>query len=473
MAISVLTNVLLARRLGAEQWGSLALLLMASQVLLLVAVNWTHAGFVRFGAVEFASSGAVTETLSVRLGMLWPTAGLGVLAMVLARQPLAAYLGIPPAAVWLIVIHFVAVCALSLMGALFQARGQMSRYGTCLLLDKTAMLFCVAVLPSAWTGHALPALACYAASSLSVAIWGVWVVGGRALRPAWPAPAPLRRMLIFSAPLLLTSWAGLFGTSWFDLVILKWYVPISGIGVYSLATQLAGVAQQVTVIFATLMLPEVSVMVVGGQDARIRTLMERLLPYWLLGTSVLFSLVILASRAALPFVFGPTYDGAAGVLALLMLASCSVALHNACTPLITAYGETWLLTGVAVASIVVNVTMDLLLIPRFGVGGSAAATVLTYATSTVLVVLFVQRRTGGRILRLMWLGTPVLTAYACFALLGGFWFYPVAVLSTAVNVFALVLVFRLFRAEDAAFLKGLHLRLPFGLGTGSLAGKGL
>ena len=231
-------------------------------------------------------------------------------------------------------------------------------------------------------------------------------------------------MLAFSAPLLLTSWAGVFGTSWFDLVILKQYVPMSGLGVYSLSTQLAGVAQQVTVIFATLMLPEVSVMVSGGQNARIKTLMERLLPYWLLAISMLFGLVLLLSRVVVPVVFGQTYVDAPGVLALLMLASTTLALHNACTPLVTAYGETWVLTGVAFASITVNIAMDLFLIPRYGIAGSAVATVLAYTTSTLIVGYVVQRRTGGRILRLLWLGTPVLTVYAAFSLLDGLWFYP-------------------------------------------------
>lgn len=473
MAISVGTNILLARRLGADQWGSLALLLMASQVLLLAAVNWTHAGFVRFGAVEFAAKGTVTETLSVRLGMLWPAAGLGIAMMLVARAPLAAYLGVPPAYIWLLVVHFSAVCALSLVGAIFQARQQMAHYGLSLMLDKAAMLFCVVVLPAAWTGQALPALACYALSSLSVAVWGVAVVGLRALRPVWPSRAALRQMLVFSAPLLLTSWAGYFGTNWFDLVVLKKYVAVSGIGVYSLAAQLAGVVQQITVIFATLLLPELSLMVVGGQNDRIRMLMERLLPYWLLGISVLFTVVLLASRVGVPFVFGPTFRDASPVLALLMVASAVLALHNAFTPLVTALGSTWALTGIAFVSTGVNVVGDLLLIPRFGILGSAWATVLAYVTGTALVVGFAQRRIGGRVLRLGWLCTPALTAYGCFTWFDGVRFYLAVLIAVGINVLVLVQAFRLFCAEDALFVRGLNLRLPFGLGAGARSERGV
>lgn len=473
MAIALGTNALLARRLGADQYGHLAFLLMASQVLLLVAVNWTHAGFVRFGALEFASTGAVTESLWARMAIIWPVAMLGALSMVIFRRPLAEYLGIPAVGVWLLMVHFVAVCALSIVGAVLQARNQMARYGACLFLDKAMMLVCVVLLPAAWTSTAFAALWCFAASSLSVAIWGVSVVGYRALRPLWPGRSAYRQMILFSVPLLLTSWAGLLGTNWFDLVILKQYVPMSGIGWYSLATQLAGVVQQVTVIFATLLLPELSVMVVEGQDARIRRLMERLLPYWLLGTSVMFTLVMIASPIGLPLVFGDAYRGAAPVLALLMIASCALALFNSCTSLAGAYGSTWVLTGVAFVSTAVNVVMDLLLIPRFGIVGSAFATVLSYATGAVLILLFVQRRTGGRLLRLAWLGSPAVVTYACFRLVDGLWFYPAALGLALINVLILVAAFGLFRADDAVFLKGLRLKMPFGLGAGPATGRTL
>lgn len=456
MVVALGTNALLARRLGAEQFGHLALLLMASQVLLLTAVNWSHAGFVRFGAREFASRAAVTETLWARLGIVWPVAALGLAGIVVFRQPLAAYLGIPPVAVWLLLVHFVAIAALSVVGAIFQARDQMARYGASLFLDKTAMLLCVVALPAAWTGTALNAVMCLAASSLAVSIWGVLVVGVRELRPVWPARAAYRSMLQFSLPLALTSWAGLFGTSWFDLVVLKWYVPLAGIGMYSLASQLAGVVQQITVIFATLLLPELSVMVVQGQHDRIRMMMERVLPYWLLATSVLFTLVLLGARAGLPLVFGPSYAGAAPVLALLMVASGALALFNSCTSLVGAFGSTWVLTGISVASIAVNVVGNLVLIPRFGITGSAMSTVLAYLMGGVLILAFVQYRLGGKILRLAWLGTPVLVGYVCFTVFDDVWFYPAAVGLATLNVVTLVMAFRLFRAEDAAFFRGLR-----------------
>jgi O-antigen/teichoic acid export membrane protein len=472
MAIGLAVNALLARRLGTEHYGRLALMLMASQLLLLLSVNWSHTGFVRFGSQEFASRGGVGETLWTRLGVLMPAAVLAASAVVLARQPLASYLDIPETGVWLILAHFVAASVLSIVGAVLQAGNQMARYGVCLLLDKAVVLLCLVVLPAAWIATPMRVLACYAASSLAVAAWAVSAVGLRPLQSAFPPLAAYRQMALFSVPLLLSSWAGLFGTNWFDLVILKWYVPISAIGVYSLAAQLAGVVQQVTVIFSTLLLPSLSVMVAERQDARLRMFLERLLPYWLLGTSILFSMVLLAGRVAVPLIFGEPFSGAAPVLALLMVATSALALFNACAPLIAAVGSTWVLTGICFTSAIANVLLDLILIPRFGLAGSAVATIVAYGMSAALVLGFVQKTVGGKVLRLTWLGAPVVLVCACYMVLDGAWVYPVAIVTGSLTVLALVGSFHLFRDGDAAFLRELRLALPFGLQTVSPVGRG-
>jgi len=269
-------------------------------------------------------------------------------------------------------------------------------------------------------------------------------------------------MAMFSVPVLLSSWAGFFGANWFDLVILRWYVPMSGIGVYSLATQLAGVVQQITIIFSTLVLPSLSIMVAERQDARIKAFIERLLPYWLLGTSVLAVLVLLGARVAIPFAFGPAFADAAPILALLMVATSALAIFNSCAPLVVAHGSMWHLTGVCLLSAAANVVLDLLLIPRFGAMGSAVATVLAYAISALLALVLVQKELGGRVLRLGWLCTPVLMACASFMLLGGAWFYVVAPIVASLACLALIAAFRLFRDDDAVFLKDLRLPMPFG-----------
>ncbi|MEW5982058.1 MAG: oligosaccharide flippase family protein [Acidobacteriota bacterium] len=471
MAVGLAINMLLARRLGTDGYGRLALMLMASQVLLLVAVSWTNAGFVRFASREHAARCTVAETLWARLSILVPAAAAGVLVVLAVQRPLAAYLEIPQAAVWLIVLHFSAASALSVIGAVFQASERMAHYGACLFLDKAAMLLCILLFPAAWTHNPMVVVGCYAASSLLVAMWGVSVVGLTAIRPTMATRSAYRELILFSVPLLFSTWAGFFGANWFDLAILKWYVPLSGVGVYSLGAQLAGVAQQLAIIFSTLVFPSLSVMVAEGQDVRIRTLAERLLPYWLLGTAVLFTVVIICAREGIPLMFGRAFSGTAPILALLMVATWALTLFTACAPVVAAYGSMWVLSGITLASAVANVMLDLVLIPPLGGAGSALATVLAYGLSALLVLVFLQRRIGGRLLRLGWVGAPVVVGCVSFVVLEGPWFYATAVGAAFITVAVLVGAFRLFHTDDAVFFRDLRLPLPFWRGAGLAAGR--
>ena len=452
LAVSLAINAVLTRRLGAEQFGHLALLLTASQVLALLGANWTQTALVRFGAQEFAASGTVTDAFWTRIWIVAPWLACAGAAMFAANGYLAAFLMIPAWGILIVVAHFLAAFLLLSVGSIFQARNEMRRYGLVLFLDKAVMAAALLLfVGTARVGNPLVLLGMYAASSAGVALWGLTRLG-RSVRPVPFNRVVYRQMAAFSLPLLLSSWVGLFGASWFDIFIIKRYRPLSEVGMYSLGTVLAGVVQQVTIIFSTLILPQLSVMVGKGELDKIRVFVERFLPYWFLATAVLFSAVVIAAEPLVPLIFGRPFLPAASVLAVLMLGACALALFNAFAPLMSAFGATWALTGVGLISGAVNVAMDFLLIPGHGIRGAAAATVISYGTSAILVLLYAQWRLGHNVFRVTLLMMPVAIVCAGFLLLDTLRFYALAVPSGILSVFWLLYHFRLFRGEDAMFV---------------------
>jgi Membrane protein involved in the export of O-antigen and teichoic acid len=465
MAMSLAINGLLTRQLGADRYGHLALLLTASQMLALVAVNWTHTALVRFGAQEFAESGTVSATFWTRIWIATPWICGAAVLMAVARRPIAAYLLIPEWGLLLVLAQFAAAFMLVTVGAVFQARSEMPRYGAMLFLDKA---LAAAVLIVAVAGGVrlapLGALGIYAGSSTAVAIWGLTRTGSASLMPMRFDRANYVKMFAFSFPLLFSSWVGVFGTNWFDLLIIKMYRPMSEVGLYSLGAVLAGVVQQVTIIFSTLLLPKLSVMVAGGELEKIRAFIDRVLPYWFLVTGLLFSIVLLFAQPVVPLIFGRAFAPTASVVAVLMVATCALALFNAFSPLVSAFGATWAVTGIALASGIVNVVMDFVLIPSHGIQGAAFATVLAYGTSAVLVLAYVQRRLQHNVFRLALLFAPVLIVCALYLFLEPFQFYLFAAPAAAISVFWLMHHFQLFHgaygAAAAWNLESLLRRIP-------------
>lgn len=460
--LSLASSVILARRLGSEGFGRLALLLMVSQVLLLLTTAWTHTGFVRFGARELSESSTVRTSFWSRVALVGPAAVASGLVLVSVRGRVATYLDVPE---WVLAVafgHFTAACALALVAGVFQAREQMHSYGVVLFLEKLLMLWGLVVLPTAFMGDPTSVVFGYTVSATVVALAAFVWVGPRALLPpAWDA-AGFRAFAMFSLPLSLSSWIGFFGTNWLDYLVIKFYVPLSALGNYSLGAQLAGVIQQVTIIFSTLLLPRLSVLVSSGDEDAIRAFAGRFVPYWLLLMSTLFSLVAVLAPHTVPLVFGEEFAEAAVVLGMLMLAAVLLAVFNVFLPLLSAYGQSWSLAGITLASAGLNVIADLALIPPFGVRGAAAATVLAYGLSATVILMVISRRLGRSVVGLSLFMTPAACTVLAL-LMDAVWATIVGVVGTAVMTGWLVARFGLFSAADVAFAKEAREALGRGL----------
>ena len=121
--------------------------------------------------------------------------------------------------------------------------------------------------------------------------------------------------------------------------------------------------------------------------------------------------------------------------------------------------------GIALVSGAVNVALDFAWIPGYGIRGAALATVVAYAVSAALTVVYVQRRLQQNVVRLGVFVLPVVIVCACLAFLDAARFYVIAIPAGAVAVSWLVHYFQLFRGEDATFLKDLRYLAAAASGT--------
>lgn len=456
IALSFALNVVLTWRLGAEQFGRLALLIMAVQVLASVIFNWTHTGLIRFGAQEFAKSGSVAESFWSRMVVVAPWLLAAALGLAAVQDWASAYFGVSVAGIWLVFGYFFLSSLLLSFGGVFQACRQMDRYAVTLFLDKAGALVGVLLLPASYAQDPVAVVGCYAASSLLVSAWAIAKLG-RLLAPAHASRAAIGSMWTFSIPLIVSTWVGLIGTQWINYAIIKYYLSFSDLGLYSLASQVAGVAQQVTIISSSLLLPHFAVLVSRRQQEEIRRQVERVVPYGLLGFALLLSVGVLAAKVGLPLVFGPSFTGAVQPLILLLVASMGLALFNTFMPLISAYGGTWLLAGITLGSALVNLGAALVLVPRYGITGVAVATVLGYWTAAGLMLVAIGGLLGTALLRYVWLGAPVVAVAACVLALDGVYGYLAGLAAAGANAWLLASGLGLLGREALEVLDGKNL----------------
>ena len=95
----------------------------------------------------------------------------------------------------------------------------------------------------------------------------------------------------------------------------------------------------------------------------------------------------------MPIVFGVNFSGAAGLLWPLMAAAAIAGpVQMAYNPIAHARSATYITMVASIAAALTNLTLNFLLIPRFGLIGCAWATTAAFAVHVVIQIYWIQAR---------------------------------------------------------------------------------
>lgn len=202
-----------------------------------------------------------------------------------------------------------------------------------------------------------------------------------------------RRWAMSAGPLALIAGLQFINTN-ADVVMIGALVDAKAVGIYRAVSQGAALVTLGLVAVNLVVAPQIARLWTRQQLADLQGLMVQSARAVLaMGAPIALALMLLG-RPILRFAFGPEFS--AGVAPLAILAAGQV--FNCATGLV---GSLLIMTGherdvvfrVSVAAIL-NVGLNLLLIPAFGLAGAALATSTTYVVWNVLLWLLVHRRVG-------------------------------------------------------------------------------
>jgi len=130
--------------------------------------------------------------------------------------------------------------------------------------------------------------------------------------------------------------------------------------------------------------------------AQLAAQVTRLLMAFCLVLTVGLGIVV---RPVIIFAFGAEFEQAAVVFGLLVPGILSWALSSQVQAFLATHGR--LFPGLGLTMLLVNLALNLVLIPRFGILGAAAATSISYCGGNGYVTWVFMRTTGHRLRDLM------------------------------------------------------------------------
>jgi O-antigen/teichoic acid export membrane protein len=186
---------------------------------------------------------------------------------------------------------------------------------------------------------------------------------------------------------------------WFDLLLLSHFRAASEVGVYGAASRAVTFGTFALQAIRLAIAPQISRLLARGDRTGAQTVYQTA-TWWLIVASWPVFLVFAVFGPLLLGVFGTGFDQGATALAILSVAMLvNLGTGNVTVVLLMGGKSSWNLVNTAIA-LALNIGLNLLLIPRYGIEGSAIAWAVSIIVDNVLALvevwLFLGMRPFGR-----------------------------------------------------------------------------
>ncbi|HVG02816.1 MAG TPA: polysaccharide biosynthesis C-terminal domain-containing protein [Nitrospira sp.] len=205
------------------------------------------------------------------------------------------------------------------------------------------------------------------------------------------ATVPLPRGELFAFGMSTMAYAGVAMTLYsVDVVLVRYFAGDQQTGLYAAAVQWSEFVWFVPIAIEGVMLQSTAGWWAQGKIEEITRLVSRLMRYVAVTTAFLLIYVLVFAEHIVTFYFGPQFRDATFPLQLLVPGAFAFSLARVIRPVIQAHGWVMTLLKTVSAATVVNVMLNVVLVPRWGATGAAVATSLSFICVTLLYVRLLQ-----------------------------------------------------------------------------------
>ena len=386
---SVIAGVIVARWLGAEPVGELAV------------INVAVATVVQFGLLGLPSSNtyfiaqdperlrAAAINSLIFVAVVGPLLGLGLSALVSAAPDLFGFVSPELVKIAAISVPFQLITLIGLN--ILLAMGKVRQFNLLDLAGQSFVLINAVVALIILKGYiatlviwnTMASILTGLAVALTLAISAKRVTAAR-----WRADlALLGRMIQYGLKFHVSILVGIIIIR-ADLLVVNHYRSAAEAGVYSVASQFGLLLMLLPGVISTLLFPRVT----AEQDARGETTCQ-VTRY----TTFIMFLCCLAAvplSLLLPVLYGAEFSDSTGLLLILLPGVYLIGLESVLVQHFNALGLPRAIPVFWVITLALNLVLVFTLVPRYGARGAAIASTISYAAIFGLVALYFHTSTG-------------------------------------------------------------------------------
>ena len=382
---------LINKKIGSEGWGGIFAVIAASQAAQ-IFVNWTNTALVRYGVDEFVETASIARTFWTRFIILASNLILVLGLAFLWFPPLAKFLQLDAAAFWLVLTHFFVTALWTHMQMGLQAAKMLRSQGLLQMVERLLIFTGVAIVIAAGRLDLVTAILCYILGPAAMTAAGLWQLRGVILTPFSFDARTRNKIILYSLPLFPFMLVGYFSGGYFDALFVTTLMSKADLGIYSIATQINGIVLQLPTLANTMLLPLFVTLQREDQHERTVSYVRNIVPSLTLAWGLACTLFAFVCVFAVPFIFGSEYRPMTAPLWILLTAAViGMPVAIGYSALSNAAAMTYVAMVAAILSSAANVVGNFTLIPRYGLIGCAAATMVAFFVSMASFAILMNR----------------------------------------------------------------------------------
>lgn len=399
------TRLVLARTLSPDDFG----LFYSVFALFMFICVFTDLGYgsslVKF-IPDLLSKNKKRSVIRAIFNVFWVTTGLTLIFCVLlflASGFLSTnYFKVSSAGELIIVFVFILLLnnILNLMQSILQGLQDMFSYGFFYFMSKAMFLvFCVALILLGLRGSLMPGIAYLLGVVVVIALFAYPIY--RRLKNIHPVVVLRRdklllaKMTSFALPNMFTVLAGTV-IGYINTLILTYFVPLSVVGVYNAILPTVIMLNYFGVTVAAVFFPMAAELWAKKDHARLKQALAMIYRYSLVLVLPFVIATLFFSETILRVLFGETFVMGAMAMRILSIGVIFLSLAQVNYSLLNGIGRPKDITKITVAAAIFNAVGNILVIPKFGIEGSAVVTTLSYLMMLVWSYILTRKNVSFR-----------------------------------------------------------------------------
>ena len=380
---------ILTKTLGAEMYGIWTLILATVSLLMPLALLQLGFAMTRFLAAEKDKAKISKGFSSIFAAASFTAFVLSLLIFILAEPLAVAVFGGVGATYFVKLSAFLVLLATldQVIIEYFVAFRQMERYAVFRILHTVGEIALIGYLVLSGYGLFGAIISLLVVKALIFAA-GVLVVG-REVGVSKPSIAVIKSYLPFCLPIIPTGLC-----YWFinlgDRYVIGYFMDISAVGIYSAAYGLGSLVAFFFAPISTVLLPTITNLYENNKIEELKTHLKYSLKFFLMfAIPSLFGLSIL-SKSLLRTLTTSEFVSGYLIVSIIALATILFNCSSINMNIIVLYKRTKLMGAIYAISALINMAMNIILVPIIGILGAAIATLMTFAAhlSAVSIIGF-------------------------------------------------------------------------------------